>query len=64
MGRPPLLFNTIICRNCGAIIALLPPGALVYDTKLRCVHCDAIRTTRASDESARARGKALTSTIG
>lgn len=42
MPRPPLTFSTITCKHCGAIVALVPPGALVYDTKLRCVHCSVV----------------------
>lgn len=44
MPRAPLTLDTITCINCGAIMALLPPGALIVTTKLRCVHCNADRT--------------------
>lgn len=44
MPHTPLQFNTITCHNCGAIIALLPPGALIVTTKLRCVQCHVDRT--------------------
>jgi hypothetical protein len=39
MPHVPLQFNTITCQNCGGIVALLPPGALIVTTKLRCVQC-------------------------
>lgn len=42
MPRMPLQFSTIVCSHCGAIIALIPPGALVYDTRMRCVHCSVV----------------------
>lgn len=42
MPRPPLQFSTIVCKHCGAIVALIPPGALVYDTRLRCVNCSIV----------------------
>jgi len=44
MPRAPLQFTTIVCQNCGAIMALLPPGALIVTTKLRCVQCHVDRT--------------------
>lgn len=44
MPRAPLQFSTITCKHCGAIVALIPPGALVYDTRLRCVHCSIVVT--------------------
>lgn len=44
MARAPITLDTIVCINCGAIMALLPPGALIVTTKLRCVHCNADRT--------------------
>lgn len=42
MSRQPPQFNAIQCKHCGAIVALLPPGALVYDTRLRCSHCSIV----------------------
>lgn len=42
MRRAPLQFSAIVCKHCGAIVALIPPGALVYDTRLRCVHCSVV----------------------
>jgi hypothetical protein len=42
--RAPLQFSTVVCQNCGAIIALIPPGALIVTTKLRCVQCHVDRT--------------------
>lgn len=42
MARAPLQFSTITCKHCGAIVALIPPGAIVYDTRLRCIHCSIV----------------------
>jgi DNA-directed RNA polymerase subunit RPC12/RpoP len=53
MQRVPLQFTTITCLNCGAIMALLPPGALIVTTKLRCVHCSADRTLKPVDSRER-----------
>jgi DNA-directed RNA polymerase subunit RPC12/RpoP len=53
MARVPITLNTITCLNCGAIVALLPPGALIVTTKLRCVHCSADRTIKPTDSKER-----------
>lgn len=58
MPHAPLQFNTITCHNCGAIIALLPPGALIVTTKLRCVQCG---TQRALTPPAQDRERLVTS---
>jgi hypothetical protein len=42
--RQPPQFNAITCQHCGAIVALIPPGALIYDTRLRCAHCSVVTT--------------------
>jgi hypothetical protein len=44
MRRQPPTFQAITCRHqgCGAIVALISPGALVYDTKLRCPLCGVV----------------------
>jgi hypothetical protein len=39
MQRQPPHFDAITCQHCGAIVALIPPGALIYDTRMRCVRC-------------------------
>jgi ribosomal protein S27E len=39
MARAPLQFSAVMCKHCNAIVALIPPGALVYDTRLRCANC-------------------------
>lgn len=52
MKRAPLQFDTIACKACGAIVALLPPGALTHTTHLRCVHCQARRTVQIVDKPA------------
>lgn len=51
MPHAPLQFNTIACKHCGAIVALMPPGCILYTTRLRCPHCLAIRTIQAYDSS-------------
>lgn len=51
MPQTPLHFNTIVCKHCGAIVALMPPGCILYTTRLRCPHCFAIRTIQAYDSS-------------
>jgi hypothetical protein len=40
MNRPHSLL-TYYCQHeaCRALLALLPPGALLYDTRLLCPHC-------------------------
>ena len=53
MPRAPITLNTIVCLNCGAIMALLPPGALIVTTKLRCVHCQVDRTIKPVDSKER-----------
>jgi DNA-directed RNA polymerase subunit RPC12/RpoP len=40
-AQPPALL-TYTCKHCGALIALLTPGALVYDTRLKCGQCSSI----------------------
>lgn len=48
--RPPALL-TYYCKSCGAIVALLAPGALVYDTRLRCPACESVqRIIKALDD--------------
>jgi len=49
MPHAPLQFITVQCRHCGAIVALMPPGCILYTTHLRCVHCGERRTVYASD---------------
>ena len=39
--KPPALL-TYHCKACGAIVALMAPGALVYDTQLQCVACQSM----------------------
>lgn len=43
MPRQPPTFQAIQCEHCGAIVALIPPGALVRDTPLRCTRCAVVR---------------------
>lgn len=42
MPRQPPQFNAITCHHCGAVAALLPPGAIIYDTRIRCVRCSVV----------------------
>lgn len=51
MQRAPLQFLSIICKHCGAIVALVPPGTFLYTTRLRCAHCSAVRTIQAMDSN-------------
>jgi hypothetical protein len=60
MPRAPLTFNTITCQNCGGIIALIPSGALVVITRLRCIHCHVDRTLKPVDSSERGLSTAAT----
>ena len=59
--RQPAAFLTYTCRSCGALVALLAPGALLYDTTLYCTQCDkAFRVLKALDT---ARVAAHTATV-
>lgn len=56
MSRTSVTFNAITCKHCGAIVAMLPPGALIYNTRLKCVHCSVIvMITKIVDEQAQNR---------
>jgi DNA-directed RNA polymerase subunit RPC12/RpoP len=39
--KPPALL-TYHCKTCGAIVALMAPGAIVYDTQLQCPGCQSM----------------------
>lgn len=49
MSKTPLQFNTIICNHCGAIVALIPPGACIHTTHLRCLQCSSVKTIKIVD---------------
>lgn len=42
--QPP--FISIQCCHCGALVALVQPRALVYDTRFRCGLCEAFTLVR------------------
>lgn len=42
MADRPQALLTHYCKHCGAIVALIAPGALVYDTRLKCDHCQSV----------------------
>lgn len=42
MTNRPAALLTHYCKHCGAIVALIAPGALVYDTRLQCAHCQSM----------------------
>jgi hypothetical protein len=46
MPQTPLIFKTVTCQACGAIIALIPEGGLIYTSHFRCVFCKQIRTIK------------------
>lgn len=60
MPQAPLQFITVQCRHCGAIVALMPPGCILYTTHLRCVHCGERRTIYATDSKQTESSAALT----
>ena len=42
MAQTPLAFKTVTCKHCGGIVALIPEGAIIYDTRMRCIHCSIV----------------------
>jgi len=60
MAQVPLQFNAITCKHCGAIVALLPPGACIHTMHLRCGECSAVTTIKIIDNKQR---KAYTSDL-
>lgn len=42
MAQVPLTFKSITCKHCGGIMALIPEGAIIYDTRMRCIHCSVV----------------------
>jgi len=42
MANRPQAMLTHYCKSCGALVALIAPGALVYDTRLQCGHCQSM----------------------
>ena len=53
MAQTPLQFNTIVCKHCGAIVALLPPGACIHTMHLRCLQCSTVTTIKIVDNQQR-----------
>ena len=60
MPHAPLQFNTIACKHCGAIVALVPPGAYIHTTHMRCMQCSAVTTIKVIDNQ---RPKAYTDAV-
>jgi DNA-directed RNA polymerase subunit RPC12/RpoP len=42
MQRKPAALLTYHCKHCGAIVALIAPGAVIYDTRFQCGQCSAM----------------------
>lgn len=59
MTNRPQAMLTHYCKHCGAIVALIAPGALVYDTRLQCAHCQSMLLLNKSVDNSKS--KAYTS---
>jgi phage FluMu protein Com len=51
MAQTPLTFKSITCKHCGGIVALIPEGAFIHTTHLRCIHCKGTETIKIVDKA-------------
>ena len=61
--KPTPRFEVIVCKHCGAVVALIPGMAIVGRFTLRCIECDVrapIWPREPKDEQTLDKNRALT----